>query len=273
MRYRPRIAADSLQTFSSRRRTQFRQLPFSLDAPALYGISLPLNKSKSKSKTGEPDLDRPARRLPGLNSDSPPAVAWSCEYFAIKAVPPTQHGKRSLRFPDSYFPKPTIPEVTNKDLPTPPPALDRYVLESQGKHLSREERQVIARRLHHKTYTMDLTVVTGKKNIHKLASVRNRIRSKIRHSIRLLVQYGISYDPESGEMLHLTPGPREWLLPGHIYLIVPSLEVYLLPWAMLSSRLATALQAVRVSRGEGSLEGLTRAYPVAADHHVYGLMC
>lgn len=117
-------------------------------------------------------------------------------------------------------------------------------------------------------YTMDLTIVVSKKRINKLATVRNTIRKRMRACIRLAVQHGVFCEggkraqvgaPQKGKasaareeeedvrlfMDEREAGTHKWLLPGHIYVMHPTLEVFQLPLPLLHQRVCQGLKAVR----------------------------
>lgn len=257
---------------------QFRSLPFTTDASALKAMTGGLNSSGPAPA---------ARRREGATWSSPDSLSWSCEYFGIRVTPPPLPGLQQLqRGSPSPFPK-TVERVSSKrDFVAPPPAVVNRLLggcrldrrERQEAHGGAADTDVAMgdtagdRPEHLKTsrpYTMDLTIVVSKKRINKLATVRNTIRKRIRACIRLAVQHGVFCEvgkqpqvaskkqgkasPAREEedvrlfMDEREAGTHKWLLPGHIYVIHPTLEVFQLPLPLLHQRVCQGLKAVRVS--------------------------
>ena len=257
---------------------QFRSLPFTTHAAALKAMTGGLNSSGPAPT---------ARRRDGPSWSSPDSLSWSCEYFGIRVTPPPLPGlQRPQRGSPSPFPK-TIERVSSKrDFGTPPPAVARRLLgggrlDRRGKQGAPDGAADTGTGIGDiakngpeslkpsRPYTMDLTIVVSKKRINKLATVRNTIRKRIRACIRLAVQHGVFCEggkrPQVGAkrpgktpvareeedvrlfMDEREAGTHKWLLPGHIYVMHPTLEVFQLPLPLLHQRVCQGLKAVRVS--------------------------
>lgn len=195
-----------------------------------------------------------ARRQAGLSPSSPSSSSWSCEYFNIRAIPPppvSQRASSPRRLGNSSpFPKTAARVSSKRDFGTPPPGLTQRLLEDFDSAWLDNADPVTShsrRRTEPSTYTMDLSIITSKKKIHKNASIRSQIRTKLRNAIRLAVQHGVVYDSTQKELSATGErGIQNWLLPGHIYIVHTTLDVFQLPLPALLERVCIGLQAVKV---------------------------
>ncbi|KAM0751754.1 hypothetical protein T439DRAFT_379848 [Meredithblackwellia eburnea MCA 4105] len=172
------------------------------------------------------------------------ASTYNCQLFTLKASPP-------LKTSNASTPR------TNKlsyISPHPPPSYDSLVANDDPDKLRR-----IAQL--HKPYSLQLTMLVGKKKVHKLATVREHIKRRFREAVRLVVVRGATGEKVTGvngtdtgeKELVLEKegelwkhGPRRWLLPGYSYVvIIPNLEIYRHPLPLLVEEVRKALIHVK----------------------------
>lgn len=168
--------------------------------------------------------------------------AWSCEYFSLRVHKPSSLKSANLKKPLS-FPQPRTPSAEHL---TPPRTLERRMIRSGLLPPETVTEVTASLPQKSKTYEMALTIFTSKKDVHRLASVRHVAAQRVRHTVRLLLQYGLRYD--SGKKAYVTgpAGPHEWLLQGHSYIVRINLECFRMPQEKLLADMATGLRAVKV---------------------------
>lgn len=186
-----RLARRPCESPADRRRiglVQFRSIPFSAPPTALFPPS------------------------------SVPQFTTQNKFFSLRCFPSQpRHPAESTRS-TSAPPKPPPAASPKKSLPTPPPSLDPSTLFLDAPPPAR---QALLARLARarKPYTLDLTILAGKKKVHKSAVVRERCRRRVRECVRAVVVRNADRE-EGGEGLRVGEGevrevgPRKWLLPG-----------------------------------------------------------
>lgn len=136
---------------------------------------------------------------------------------------------------------------------------------------------------------VDLTVLVSKKKVHKLATVRNKIKLRIKDAVRLVLQRGLDIGSirrggggggggdlikvpsnatatvaDEDEGAHPTSeeftieldrnqiGVSRWIAPNHFYIVQPTLEIYRMPSEDLIRHLRNGLGfiAVRIAYRE-----------------------
>ncbi|KAK9898119.1 hypothetical protein P389DRAFT_210460 [Cystobasidium minutum MCA 4210] len=172
-----------------------------------------------------------------------PATAWSCLYFSIKATPPRRAAsrKRSQNVA-SPFPR-TVPPKSRADFGEPALAFDHIVLQDSAIPF-KEKAIVRAEAKRHKSYAMSLTIIVGKKKIHKLSTVRAQIRKRVRAAVRLFVQAGMTSDEKGNADCKDIRGPAHHLLPGHYYTMATSLDLYRMPMDKLLPLISEGLTKI-----------------------------
>lgn len=141
---------------------------------------------------------------------SVPSFQYSSPLFSLRCFP--SRTKRSSRLParepsalreQSVGPPPTLEHTTS---PTLQPYLDETALAQRQAQLKR----------HHKPYTLELTLLVGKKKVHKSAVIRETCKRRFKEALRLVVCRGASKSAEGGIELKsgVRDGPRKWLVPG-----------------------------------------------------------
>lgn len=144
--------------------------------------------------------------------------SYSHPYFLLRTFP---------TIPKTTTPRLISPEAIEARLESRP--LSRTSLEwttSPDKpFLTKEEMRERRTMLKHdhKPYTMDLTIMVGKKKVHKSAVVRARIRRRFKEAVRMVVVRG-ARKPTKDEPAGLAfdqalEGPSHWLLRGQFNLI------------------------------------------------------
>lgn len=222
---------------------KFRALPFTPEALALTADK-PALRSLGPAKEAKEHCGFIGKTV---------GYAWSCEYFAIRVIPPPpstpdrEGVKRVLKTSKSPFPN-AVPRLSTADHASPSaiPAVFKALDGYDGAAITADERK----RLQDHSYTMDLTFVVSKKSVHKLAVVRSQIRKRFTAAVRLAVQQGVSAGADGVYLQDLADrGPHHWLLPGHRYVVHTTLECLRLPLPDLLQRVRLGLKATRVSFG------------------------
>lgn len=121
----------------------------------------------------------------------------------------------------------------------------------------------------HKPYTLELTLLVGKKKVHKSAVIRETCKRRFREALKLVVCRGASKSSHGGVELQsgARDGPRKWLLPGerctcrecpkycwiadivtgYSYVGTLTLEMYRHPLPDLLETMRAALSSLKVS--------------------------
>lgn len=102
------------------------------------------------------------------------------------------------------------------------------------------EDELVKRHAKNKLYTMDLTIMVGKKKVHKSAVIRQRCKRRIKEAIRVAVR-GAKVEKEGIVFDKSREGPSHWLVPGFSYIANPTLEIYLHPFPDLVKTMQEAL--------------------------------
>lgn len=145
-----------------------------------------------------------AQQTPSFSYHSP-LFTLRCFRSPPRRSPDLVPRPTSLKRESSVGPPPFLEHTTRAD------SLQPFIeseedLASQRASLSRK----------HKPYTLELTLLVGKKKVHKSAVVRERCKRRFREAVRLVVCRGAS--GIKGEEVVLQTGardgPRKWLVPG-----------------------------------------------------------
>lgn len=67
-----------------------------------------------------------------------------------------------------------------------------------------------------KPFTMDLTIMVGKKKVHKSAVVRERCKRRLKEAIRMVVMRGAYKDREEVGFDPKKEGAGKWLVSGRL---------------------------------------------------------
>jgi hypothetical protein len=113
--------------------------------------------------------------------------------------------------PPPKTPPPTFADLTDDD----PSHLDPFLPtpEAVRKHPAKLKKQK-------KPYTMDLTVMAGKKKVYKSACIRDRCKRRFREAVRMVVVRGARKDENAPGAIAVSEevvgetGPRKWLMAG-----------------------------------------------------------
>ncbi|GAA6022692.1 hypothetical protein JCM8202_002739 [Rhodotorula sphaerocarpa] len=189
---------------------------------------------------------------------SVPQFTTQNKFFSLRCFPSQPRSPAESTRSTSAPPKPPPAASPKKSLPTPPPSLDPSTLFLDAPPPAR---QALLARLARarKPYTLDLTILAGKKKVHKSAVVRERCRRRVRECVRAVVVRNADRE-EGGEGLRVGEGevrevgPRKWLLPGYHYIMVISLEVYRCPLPDLVASVRTALTTLKTKAEAAALE-------------------
>lgn len=193
-----------------------------------------LDKATSKLVFKSLPYSAPNNRL--FPPPSPFGSSFSSPLFSLRAFPTPARSSPSPRPPSPY----TL-------LPSPPPTLLHTTSSDPSDPLLATPADLRARKLqlkrYRKPYSMDLTILVGKKKVHKSAVVRDRCKRRLRETIRLVVERGAREDGEEAIAFEEgMEGPGKWLVPGFSYVAsVPSLEIYRHPLPSLVETVRKAL--------------------------------
>ncbi|GAA6030074.1 hypothetical protein JCM8097_009242 [Rhodosporidiobolus ruineniae] len=246
--------------------------------PAKVPREPPRKRYRELSELGEAAHRLAFRSLPYATDPStlfpqtPLHFTHSCPLFTLRCFPsPRTPSPPSPSSPP--LPRRTLSPDSRRHRPTPPPALlgstrtptpsnpDALVPSAEAHHA------LLSRHAHaHKPYTLSLTLMVGKKKVHKSAVIRERVKRRVREAVRLVVVRGARAEAseekgEKGVRLRerkdggeWETGPRRWLLPGYHYVLsVPSLDLYRVPLPELVEHLRKALLAVKRKAEEKTL--------------------
>lgn len=118
---------------------------------------------------------------------------------------------------------------------------------------------------YHAPYTMSLTVMAGKKAVHKSAVIRERCKRRMREAIRMVIMRGARAGRPGGADALLfdvdEEGAKYWLIPGHTYIINITLELYLHPFPSLVDAVRKALLLVKRKGGDQKYDKAMNAIP------------
>ncbi|BGP22138.1 hypothetical protein JCM10295v2_001026 [Rhodotorula toruloides] len=220
-----------------------------------------------------PEVEKEMRK--GRHFRSLPYDADNALLFPSKSAQPLQFNVSNTLFSIRCFPMPTrhpngnphpVPVSASKDLPSPPPTfvgltdddpshIDPFLStpEAVRRHLAQLKKQK-------KPYTMDLTIMAGKKKVHKSACIRDRCKRRFKEAVRMVVVRaarkvenapgGIAVSEEVvGET-----GPRKWLMAGYCYIVSIDLEMYRYPLPDLVEHVRTALLELKRKAEQAALE-------------------
>ncbi|GEM09349.1 small nuclear ribonucleoprotein polypeptide A [Rhodotorula toruloides] len=143
-----------------------------------------------------------------------------------------------------------VPVSASKDLPSPPPTfvgltdddpshIDPFLStpEAVRRHLAQLKKQK-------KPYTMDLTIMAGKKKVHKSACIRDRCKRRFKEAVRMVVV-------RAARKVENAPGG---IAVRYCYIVSIDLEMYRYPLPDLVEHVRTALLELKRKAEQAALE-------------------
>ncbi|KAL8276642.1 hypothetical protein RQP46_010991 [Phenoliferia psychrophenolica] len=212
-------------------------------------------------------LDKATTRLTfrSLAYGSPPSMLFpSSPIVSASFTSPLFSLRAFLPNPASSSPSPSSssklkpsnprPRSPSSLLPSPPPSILFTTSSDPANPLLPSQDALRARQLqlkrYRKPFTMDLTILVGKKNVHKSAVIRDTCKRRLREAIRLVVLRGAAQTPDGDDVAFdsAREGPRKWLVPGLRYVAaIPNLEIYRHPLPALVETVRTALLKLKAT--------------------------
>ncbi|KAK4049754.1 hypothetical protein OIO90_005335 [Microbotryomycetes sp. JL221] len=160
--------------------------------------------------------------------------------------------------------QPPRPKSDHLQRPTPPPSLAHTVnwrQDSADPVISKAQRLDHLRwtRNRRKPYTLELTIIASKKNVHKHAVVRQRCKRRLEEAFRLVLVRGACLDDNGQLIFESNPdevGPKKWVVPGFSYCATITLELFRHPLPSLVEQVRKALSALKTRVEQSKLEEL-----------------
>ncbi|KAK4052172.1 hypothetical protein OIV83_002467 [Microbotryomycetes sp. JL201] len=167
---------------------------------------------------------------------------------------------------------PARPKSDHLLRPTPPPSLEHTVDLSNliDPAITPQQRLDRLRTMKNrrKPYTLELTILAGKRKVHKHAVVRERCKRRLREAFRLVLVRGARTNERGEIVIETEPndvGPKKWVVPGFSYVAVITLEMYRHPMSSLVDHVRKALASLKPVREALDLEELQLASLIALD--------
>ncbi|KAM0792973.1 hypothetical protein ACM66B_002728 [Microbotryomycetes sp. NB124-2] len=156
--------------------------------------------------------------------------------------------------------------------PSPPPSLVHTVdlTNPMNPCITPQQRldQLRRSRARRKPYTLELTIIAGKRKVHKYAVIRERCKRRLREAFRLVLVRAAKTNDQGEIVVEAEPnevGPKRWVVPGFSYVAIITLEMYRHPMPSLVDHVREALATLKARVEQAKLNQNLLSLPVLGE--------